>query len=211
MIPYKEGSRGEMVRQIQKALHLYPDGIFGPVTKEAVRDFQAKNGLKVDGIVGAATLTKLIPQRWKKSKRTIKEIIIHCTATPEGQDKTVEQIRAEHMAPVSKGGRGWSDIGYHYVIYLDGSIHEGRDVNLVGAHVEGYNTNSIGICYVGGKTKDMTQNKDTRTDRQKMALLSILVDLRKLYPYAKIVGHRDLDKKGKTCPNFDARQEYRHI
>lgn len=208
---YKKGSRGEVVRQIQKALHLYPDGIFGVITEEAVKAFQQKNGITpVDGIVGPKTFAKLIPCRFKKSKRRIDYIVVHCTDTPEGRNNTVEDIRQWHTMKPPKG-RGWSDIGYHYVIYLDGSIHEGRDVNLVGAHVEGYNTNSIGICYVGGKSKDMTQNKDTRTDRQKMALLSILVDLRKLYPYAKIVGHRDLDKKGKTCPNFDARQEYRHI
>ena len=66
MTLYKRGSRGDMVRQIQKALHLLADGIFGSQTEEAVKNFQMMNGLKVDGIVGPATLAKLIPQRLKK-------------------------------------------------------------------------------------------------------------------------------------------------
>lgn len=212
---YKRGSRGEMVRQIQKALagaglKVILDGIYGEITAEAVKAFQKKNGLTADGIVGPATLAKLIPVRFKKSKRRIDYIVIHCSDTPEGRNNTVDDIRLWHTAKPPKG-RGWSDIGYHYVIHLDGTIHEGRDVNLIGAHVEGYNAHSIGICYVGGKTKDMKTNKDTRTQQQKMALLSLLLDLRKLYPYAHIVGHRDLDKHGKTCPNFDAKREYAKV
>lgn len=86
MITYKIGSRGEVVKQIQKALHLLPDGIFGTLTRDAVTQFQVKNRLKADGIVGPATLSKLIPSRFKRSKRRITEIIVHCSATPEGKD-----------------------------------------------------------------------------------------------------------------------------
>ena len=212
MVIYKYGSRGEVVRQIQKALHLYPDGMFGIITEEAVVAFQKEHGLVVDGVVGPATLAKLIPFRLKKSKRTIREIIVHCTATPEGRDYTVDQIRADHKK------QGWSDIGYHYVIYRDGSIHDGRDVDIVGAHCSkgGHNTYSIGVCYVGGlENKPGVQYaklkaKDTRTDEQKAAMLSLLVDLRKLYPTAKIYGHRDFDT-GKECPSFNAKYEYRRI
>ena len=207
---YKRGSRGEMVKQIQMSLHLYADGIFGIITEEAVKAFQTENGLTADGIVGPATLAKLIPVRFKKSKRRIDYIVVHCSDTPEGRNNTIDDIRLWHTMKPPKG-RGWSDIGYHYVIHLDGSIHEGRDVNLIGAHVEDYNAHSIGICYVGGKSKDMKTNKDTRTDKQKVALMSLLLDLRKLYPTARIVGHHDLDKKGKTCPNFDAKREYSRI
>ena len=209
---YKKGSKGEIVKQIQKALHLYPDGIFGVLTEEAVREFQKTNGLIVDGIVGPATIAYLIPLRLKKSKRTIDEIIIHCSATPEGRDYTVEDIRRDHKK------QGWSDIGYHYVIYRDGSIHEGRDVDLVGAHCSknGHNQHSIGICYIGGvENKPNTpyallKAKDTRTDAQKGALICLLYDLKKLYPKAQIWGHRDFDS-GKECPSFDARNEYRRF
>ena len=202
---YKRGSKGEVVKQIQAALHLYQDGIFGPLTEERIREFQIQNGLTPDGIVGPATLAKLIPHRWKKSNRTINEIIIHCSATPEGRDYTVYDIRRWHKA------QGWSDIGYHYLIYRNGHIEPGRDVDVIGAHCTGHNTHSIGVCYIGGMDRDNKQPKDTRTLAQKAALLSLLVDLKKEYSKARIIGHRDLDKYGKKCPSFDATNEYKHI
>lgn len=201
---YKIGSRGEVVKQIQKALHLYPDGIYGVNTKEAVQRFQVRKGLQPDGIVGPATLALLIPQRWKKSRRTIREIIIHCSATPEGRNYTVEDIRRWHRQ------QGWSDIGYHYVIYRDGTIHEGRHVDIAGAHCVNHNAHSIGICYIGGVASDGKTPKDTRTLTQRAALLSLLNELRQLYPNAKIYGHRNFDPR-KACPSFDAMSEYRNI
>lgn len=207
MTLYRKGSRGEIVRQIQIALHLYPDGIFGVNTEQAVKEFQKRNNLNPDGIVGPLTLAKLIPQRFKKSKRTITELIVHCSATPEGVDYTVDDIRRWHKQ------QGWSDIGYHYVVYRNGLIVDGRDVDLIGAHClkGGHNTHSIGICYVGGVDKDdVKKSKDTRTHEQRAALKAILIDLKRLYPNAKIYGHRDFDK-GKDCPSFDARTEYSEL
>lgn len=203
---YKRGSRGEIVKQIQKALAgaglaVYQDGIYGINTEEAVKAFQQSKGMNPSGIVGAKTLALLIPCRWKKSKRTIREIIIHCTATPEGRDYTIEQCRADHKK------QGWSDVGYHYLIYRDGSIHTGRDVDIIGAHCVGHNTYSIGICYVGGMSRHFDKPKDTRTLAQKASLLNLLADLHKLYPQAKIYGHRDFEPK-KDCPSFDAKNEY---
>lgn len=205
MTLYKRGSRGDMVRQIQKALHLLADGIFGSQTEEAVKNFQCNNGLKADGIVGPATLAKLIPQRLKKSKRMINKIIVHCSATPEGKDYTVDDIRRWHKQ------QGWSDIGYHYVVYRNGDVVNGRNVDIQGAHCadNGGNINSIGICYIGGCARDGKTPKDTRTDAQKLALLNLLLDLKKMYPHAVILGHRDLDEHGKLCPSFDAKKEYR--
>lgn len=205
----KKGNRRESVKQLQKALNLYPDGIFGEVTEEAVKAFQKSNGLKQDGIVGDKTWAALPKPNYgfggilKQSKRTIKEIIVHCTATPEGRIETVQSIRNMHKA------KGWSDIGYHYLIGLNGECWEGRNVNLIGAHCEGHNSNSIGVCYVGGVDKKM-QSKDTRTEKQKDALVALLKDLRKLYPNAKIYGHHDFNK-GKSCPCFDAKNEYKNI
>lgn len=209
---YRRGSKGEIVKQIQRALHLYPDGIFGVLTEEAVKEFQANNHLKADGIVGPATLTLLIPKRLKKSKRVITELIIHCSATPEGRNNTIDDVRKWHK------DQGWSDIGYHYVIHLDGTIHEGRDVNLIGAHCNkgGHNQHSIGICYIGGTENKKgvpaykQKAKDTRTPAQKAALLSLLIDLKNLYPKAVIYGHYDFDS-GKPCPAFDAKKEYERI
>lgn len=205
----KKGNSGESVKQLQKALNLYPDGIFGEVTEEVVKTFQKSKGLKQDGIVGDKTWEALPKPNYgfggilKQSKRTINEIIVHCTATPEGRVETVQSIRNMHKA------KGWSDIGYHYLIGLNGECWESRNVNLIGAHCEGHNSNSIGVCYVGGVDKKM-QPKDTRTEKQKYALVALLKDLRKLYPKAKIYGHHDFNK-GKSCPCFDAKNEYKNI
>lgn len=204
-----------MVRQIQRALGgaglpVMTDGVYGRVTEEAVKEFQRRNHITPDGIVGPATLALLIPNRLKKSRRTIREIIVHCTDTPEGRPHTVADIRLWHTLPVSKGGRGWSDIGYHYVVYLDGTIHDGRDADKIGAHCAGHNSYSIGVVYVGGRSKDMKQTKDTRTEQQKVGLLNLLMDLKKLYPQARIYGHHDFDS-GKPCPCFDAKNEYNRV
>lgn len=205
---FRKGSRGETVKQIQRALAgagygVIVDGIYGSITEEAVRAFQAASKLKADGIAGPATFAALVPFRWKKSKRTITELIVHCTATPEYKDYTVTDIRQWHKA------QGWKDIGYHYVVYRDGSIHEGRDVDVAGAHCAGHNANSIAICYVGGVATDGKTPKDTRTELQKVGLLNILYDLKRIYPYAKIYGHRDFSTK--ACPSFDAKYEYRFV
>ena len=211
MILYKKGSRGEGVKQIQIALHLYPDGIFGTLTEEAVKEFQKEHNLTIDGIVGPNTFNVLTKgSQLKKSKRRINKIIVHCSATPEGRDYTVNQIKKDHKE------QGWSDIGYHYVIYRDGSIHEGRNVDIIGAHCEGYNSNSIGVCYIGGLENKPNveykklKAKDTRTEAQKKALIELLSKLKKYYPEAKIYGHHDFNK-GKDCPSFDAKNEYKNI
>ena len=76
--------------------------------------------------------------------RKIDEIIIHCSATAEGRNFTVEDVRRWHKA------RGFVDVGYHYLVYLDGSVHVGRPLAQVGAHCLGHNAHSIGVCYIGG-------------------------------------------------------------
>ena len=172
------------MKQIQGALHLVQDGQFGPLTREALMTWQREHNLTPDGIAGPATLAKLLPAAFKqafnlkKSRRVITDIVIHCTASREGQAMTVDQIRAEHKK------NGWSDIGYHYVIGLNGEKWNGRDVDLIGAHVSGYNAHSIGISYVGGLENkpgvpyNKLKAKDTRTEAQKASLLSLLVLVR---------------------------------
>ena len=135
--------------------------------------------------------------------RKINKIIIHCTATPEGREVTVKDVRSWHAQ------RGFTDIGYHYLIMLDGSIKNGRPIELSGAHTLGHNYDSIGIAYVGGMTKDMKKAKDTRTPAQKVALLSLLAKLVTEYPDVEIYGHRDFSDK--ECPSFDARKEYKNL
>lgn len=135
--------------------------------------------------------------------RTINKLIVHCSATREGQDITVDTIRDWHLK------RGWSDIGYHYVVKLDGTIETGRSVELMGAHVKGHNKDSIGICYIGGVEADGKTPKDTRTDKQKDSLLNLLVTLKHVYGDISVYGHRDFSTK--ACPSFDATSEYKNI
>ncbi|MBD5229383.1 MAG: N-acetylmuramoyl-L-alanine amidase [Bacteroidales bacterium] len=127
--------------------------------------------------------------------RKIDKIIIHCSATPEGKDFTVQQIRQWHVQ-----GNGWRDIGYHFVIYRDGSIHKGRPIEQVGAHTTGHNAHSIGICYIGGMTADNKTPKDTRTEAQRLALIKLVRELKASYPSATIHGHNEFANK--ACPSF---------
>lgn len=134
--------------------------------------------------------------------RKINEIIIHCADTPEGRDDKAADIDRWHKQ------RGFDCIGYHYVIDLDGTIEAGRDIERAGAHAQGHNANSIGICYIGGADKNM-KPKDTRTEAQKESLLCLLQFLRLMYKDAKIIGHRDVSAK--PCPSFDAKTEYQNL
>ena len=135
--------------------------------------------------------------------RDIDKIIVHCSATPEGRHTTVEEIRQWHLQ------RGWKDIGYHYVIYLDGTIHRGRPESVVGDHCSGYNKNSIGVCYIGGVAKDGKTPKDTRTEGQKRALRELLNRLKRDYPKSTLHGHNEFANK--ACPSFNVKEEYKNL
>ena len=197
-----------LVKLVQRALGLKDDGIFCQQTEAAVKNFQRLHGLVDDGIVGSQTLKKLLGLNFALcgSVREITEVIVHCAATPEGKPFTVDDVRRWHRQ------QGWTDIGYHYVIGLRGELWLGRDVDIQGAHCAagGHNRNSIGVCYIGGVASDGKTPKDTRTPEQKATLLKLLMDLRKLYPGMRIYGHHDFER-GKACPSFDAKNEYRTI
>ena len=101
--------------------------------------------------------------------RKIDKIIIHCSATPKHKDFSAETIRDWHVK-----GNGWDDIGYHYVVRLDGSLEYGRPVQVPGAHCRGENKSSIGICYIGGMDEKMKEWEDTRTQEQKEKYLPLI-------------------------------------
>lgn len=148
--------------------------------------------------------------------RKITDIIIHCTATKEGVDIGFKEIDQWHKK------RGWSGCGYHYIVRLDGDVEVGRPEEKQGAHVKGYNRNSIGIVYVGGLDSEM-RAKDTRTEDQKRELRCLIENLKYNYPSADISGHRDFSEDlngngiiepfewSKICPCFDAKEEYKDL
>lgn len=184
MATLKRGSRGAEVKTLQTRLNLMADGIFGPLTEEAVKEFQRRKGLTADGVVGAKTWAALGVAR---STRKVDQIILHCTATPEGEDYTVEQIRQMHLA------RGFSDVGYHFIIGRDGKVHAGRPEAIAGAHCTGHNTRSIGVSLVGGcparTVKDWNKkSKDTRTAAQRAALEKLVKELLGRYSGAMVHG-----------------------
>ena len=165
------------------------DGIFGPNTEEAVKELQKAKGLAADGIVGPRTWAAL---GVVSVKRKIDQIILHCTATPEGEEFSNAQIKAGHLA------RGFSDIGYHYVIGLNGELH-----------CTGHNTRSVGVCYVGGCPPRTVPNwnkkgKDTRTVAQRSTLERVVKDLLRRYPGATVHGHNEFANK--VCPSFNVKK-----
>lgn len=127
--------------------------------------------------------------------RIIRKIILHCSASAEGRPLTIDDIRRWHIRH-----NGWSDIGYHYVVHLDGSVHAGRPEAKIGAHCAGHNADSIGVCYVGGLAADGKTPKDTRTPAQKEALRQLVGRLKTRYPNATLHGHREFSSK--YCPSF---------
>tara|TARA_R100000935_G_scaffold58266_1_gene94611 strand:- start:4400 stop:4813 length:414 start_codon:yes stop_codon:yes gene_type:complete len=136
--------------------------------------------------------------------RKIDKIIIHCSATPVGKDFSAATIREWHVK-----GNKWDDIGYHYIVRMDGSLEYGRPIEIPGAHCRGHNKSSIGICYIGGMDRNMDEWEDTRTKKQSESLLSLLKVLKLLHGDAVIYGHNDFSKK--NCPSFNAKKEYEKI
>lgn len=131
--------------------------------------------------------------------RRIDEIIIHCSATPAGRDVGVADIRRWHVEE-----RGWSDIGYHFVVCLDGRVERGRPLGIAGAHCKGHNRHSVGVCYVGG-VDAMCRPADTRTPQQTVALKRLVRALMEAFPRVKVHGHGEFARK--ACPCFDVGKE----
>ena len=136
---------------------------------------------------------------------SVRYIVIHCSATRADRDYPVEQLLRDHKA------RGFRTIGYHFYIRRSGIITRHRSLLEVGAHCRPWNRCSIGICYEGGLDADGSP-ADTRTQAQCEQLRLLLMKLRKLFPAARITGHRDMPGTvPKACPCFDAESEYAGI
>ncbi|WP_085589327.1 N-acetylmuramoyl-L-alanine amidase [Pseudomonas sp. B14(2017)] len=125
-------------------------------------------------------------------------IVVHCAATKPGMDIGLREIRMWHRQ------RGFLDVGYHLIIRRDGTVEHGRDIGVIGAHVKGHNSTSVGICMVGG-VDDAMEPQNNFTDAQFATLREQLRDLERTYPEARVVGHNELDD-GKACPSFNVQE-----
>ncbi len=147
----------------------------------------------------------------------IERLVIHCTATPEGREVSSAEIRRWHTNPVSRGGRGWSQVGYTDMIHLDGRTERLVDNNEdavvdpweVTNGAKGHNSTSRHIVYVGGVAQDGRTPRDTRTEKQYEALKSYVQDFHARFPTVKIIGHNEIAPK--ACPSFDVRKWLREI
>lgn len=128
--------------------------------------------------------------------RAIRRHIIHCSDSPDS-NATVNAVTIKKWhTDKPPQGRGWSDIGYHFVILRSGDVEGGRPLARPGSHCEGHNADSIGTCLVGRKNF---------TAKQLAALKTLHQSLSIAFPGITYCGHRDLDRHGKSCPNFEVR------
>ncbi len=147
----------------------------------------------------------------------LKYLVLHCTATPEGREVTGDDIRRMHLSPVSKGGRGWKQVGYTDIIHLDGTVERlvgnNEDVNVdpweITNGAKGYNSVSRHVVYAGGMTKDMSQPKDTRTPAQLKAMEAYVIGFHRRFPGVRIIGHNEI--AAKACPSFDVQEWLKSI
>lgn len=155
-------------------------------------------------------ILKLPVERFSPRRNTVR-IVVHCSATTPKQDIGSETIHTWHTRD-----RGFAAIGYHFVIRRDGTIEQGRPINAIGAHVQGHNASSLGICLVGGLDANL-KPQDNFTAHQYDSLCELLAFLQTHYPNTTVLGHRDLSKDqnndgkidpwewSKSCPCFDVR------
>lgn len=139
-------------------------------------------------------------------------VMFHCSGTPINIDFTIDSLYQTHV-----GQNGWSSIGYHAYIRLDGTIYWCRPLDKSGAHAKGYNVPYFGVCLEGGyKPVEIVNGKlpinwlnvaekwDKPTRKQLESTLDVLTEINEYISWKdlKIKGHYEVDENGKTCPNF---------
>lgn len=131
--------------------------------------------------------------------RPINKIILHCSAT----DGDVDIQTIDHWHRL----RGWTGVGYHFLIRTDGTVERGRDIDVVGAHCKGQNADSIGICYAGG-TRD-GKPFDTMTEMQEMRFIKLVDSLRDVFGPLPVHGHNEF--AAKACPSFNVQTKFKFL
>lgn len=132
-----------------------------------------------------------------KQRASTEAIFVHCSATKPSMNWGLREIRQSHKE------RGFLDVGYHFIIKRDGTIEAGRDEDVIGAHVEGYNSTSVGVCLVGG-VDDRMKPEANFTPAQMQSLRSLLVTLLAKYEGSTLRAHHDVAPK--ACPSFDLKR-----
>ena len=127
--------------------------------------------------------------------REINKIIVHCSYTKPSMDWGVAEITRVHVDE-----NGWDSCGYHLIIRRDGVVERGRPLSVVGAHAYGHNSDSIGVCLVGGMDEGGGPDSNF-TAHQYQALVQCVHELKKEFGNLEILGHRDVSDK--DCPCFD--------
>jgi N-acetylmuramoyl-L-alanine amidase len=208
------------IKAFQKKHGLVVDGIIGPQTRKVIAELAKppssrarvepdKSAMdvplrKADKSLAVGDDETFFTRRiaTPKTARFINEIIVHCTATPEGRWYDRADVNAWHKQ------RGWEMIGYHFLILLDGTIVIGRPIGMIGAHCMDHNTGTVGVAYVGGVAADGKRPKDTRNAAQKAALAWLCRSLKSDYAITKrIKGHNEYDR-GKACPSFNMNRDF---
>lgn len=137
------------------------------------------------------SIARLLPE-------AVKYLVVHCSATPGNRNLGVADIDRMHRL------RGFVKVGYHFVIKRDGVVEPGRGLNERGAHVEGHNHESIGVCLIGGVDAKL-KPQNNFTPLQFAALGGVIEAFLAEFPNAQVVGHRDLPGVKKDCPCFDVK------
>ena len=136
------------------------------------------------------------------ARHPVTEIILHCADTrPEWMAghpllEKVAEIRRWHVQQ-----RGWRDIGYHWIVDRDGAVALGRRETEIGAHVEGHNRGTIGICLLGGYGASVDDLFEKNfTEAQAAAVRRLISEIKGRTAIGKVSGHNEYAPK--ACPGF---------
>lgn len=124
----------------------------------------------------------------------VKWLVVHCSASRCNRPFTVERL-------IETGRQRFGQPSYHYYVRRNGNVVPILPESVQGVHAVGYNHCSIAVCYEGGLDEN-GKAADTRTELQKASLYELLKQLRRDYPQARIIGHRELPNVRKDCPCF---------